>query len=57
MLTASLSNKIIIQVINFITKEAQSTEKKLSRVLARPKIGNLTIHPYWEKVYKRFPEF
>jgi hypothetical protein len=52
MSTVSLSNKIIIQLINFITKEAQNTEKKLSEVPARPKMGNLTIHPYWAKVYK-----
>jgi hypothetical protein len=47
-----LLNKTIIQLIIFITKEAQNTEKKLSEVLARPKIGNLTVHPYWAKVYK-----
>jgi hypothetical protein len=55
----SLSNKIIIQLINIIIfeKEAQSVEKKLSEALhgvlaQRPKIGYLAIHPYWTKVCK-----
>jgi hypothetical protein len=63
MSTVSLSNKVIIQLINIIIfeKEAQSAEKKLSEalraVLTHPKIGHLINHEYWVKVYKRFPEF